>query len=774
MCTLSFKDWPDRNVNLDTEPFIINACIVIPMQRIVLLTLFILIGLTSTMSAQLSIAIPNGGETFDAGSVATIRWTTSQSSTITDVDLEYSTNNGTTWTTIATSVSNTGNYPWSIPISLSSLCLVRVSSTGNSGIKDESNAAFTITMPWTWATQAGGTTSTDYCKGLAIAADSSGNTYVTGSFRGVASFGITTLSNNGGYGVFIAKADSKGIWQWATQALGGSVDYDHGYAIAVDRKGNSYVTGEFSGTISFDSTSLKCIGFYDVFIAKADTNGHWQWAVKAGGPNLDEGRGIAVDESGNSYVIGVFDKSITLGTTTLTSSSKNVFLAKLDSIGIWQWAIQSYGGGSYENNIGIGIALDHSGNSYITGIFSSIISFGGYTLSPIGYNDLFIAKANSNGIWQWATTAGGAVVDVGIGIAVDKSGNSFVTGSFEGTAFFGSSVLSSSGARDVFIAKANPSGVWQWATKAGGADDDVSSGIAIDSSGNSYITGSFNGIANFGGTTLKSSGKNDIFIANVNAKGVLQWATQAGGISKDETTGIADDGKGNTYVVGIFEGSARFSSTTLTCSSNYEMFIAKIGYEPLSPLTILSPNGGEIFYAGSTATIRWTPNLNARISQVDLAYSTDRGIIWKTLATALPNSGSYEWTIPYSVSPECLVRVSGIGTTILKDESNAVFTINPPLSIGDKPIETDEISARLFPNPTQLASVVEFTNKELGIVKIGVFDVCSQKVLEICNKEFPPGRISLVFSLAELPIGQYFIRIETPCGEVSLPLIITK
>ena len=146
------------------------------------------------------------------------------------------------------------------------------------------------------------------------------------------------------------------------------------------------------------------------------------------------------------------------------------------------------------------------------------------------YNFAFSQTPN----WHWAKQAGGTSSEYGYGIAVDGSGNSFVTGSFNGTASFNGTSLSSVGGNDIFVAKYDAKGTLLWAKKAGGSNSDYGYGIALDGSGNSYVTGSFRDMASFNGTSLSSSGASDIFVAKYDASGAFQWAKQAGGGYEDE------------------------------------------------------------------------------------------------------------------------------------------------------------------------------------------------------------------------------------------------
>ena len=416
---------------------------------------------------------------------------------------------------------------------------------------------------------------TNYDYGSGIAVDASGNSYVTGGFEGTATFGSTTLESSGSQDIFVAKLDNRGNWLWAKKA--GGTDSDYGYGIAVDASGNSYVIGCFySATATFGSTTLTGNGINNIFVTKLDSSGNWLWAKNARESPYDYGHGIAVDASGNSYVTGYFSGTATFGSTTLTSSGgADIFVAKLDSSGNWLWANNA---GGTSDECGNGIAVDASGNSYVTGYFYDSATFGSTTLTNNGVYDIFIAKLDSSGNWLWAKNAGGSSNDSGNGIAVDASGNSYVTGYFYDSATFGSTTLTNNGVYDIFIAKLDSSGNWLWAKNAGGTYNDCGYGIAVDASGNSYVTGCFCRSATFGSTTLTSNGDYDIFIAKLDNCGNWLWANNAGGTSDDRGTSIAVDASRNSYVTGYFYDSATFGSTTLTSNGGYDtnIFVTKV------------------------------------------------------------------------------------------------------------------------------------------------------------------------------------------------------
>lgn len=387
--------------------------------------------------------------------------------------------------------------------------------------------------------------------GQAIASDSYGNQYVTGYFSGTATFGPFTLISSGGYDVFAAKLDSGGNFLWAVSA--GGTGNEESYDIAVDNVGNAYLTGYFvSATVMFGIYSLTSSGVYDIFVTKLDPAGNFVWAVSAGGTAYDQGNSIAVDSSGNSFLTGYFESATaTFGPHTITSSGgRDIFIAKVDSAGNFLWAV-SAGGTVYDDSFCI--AVDSLGNAYLTGQFESTnATFGNYSLTSNGQYDVFAAKLDPEGSFVWAVSAGGSSYDYGEGIATDSLGNVYLTGFFYETATFGPHTLTSSGLTDTFAAKLDTDGNFLWAVKAGGTTYDRGNSIAVDSVGKVYITGYFVGTASFGIHSLLSSGVNDIFAAKLDSSGNWLWAIKAGESGNDRGSDIALDGTGNAYITGYF------------------------------------------------------------------------------------------------------------------------------------------------------------------------------------------------------------------------------
>ncbi|RLD65107.1 MAG: hypothetical protein DRI84_07505, partial [Bacteroidetes bacterium] len=211
---------------------------------------------------------------------------------------------------------------------------------------------------------------------------------------------------------------------------------------------------------------------------------------------------------------------------------------------------------------GWGVGTDALGNIYACGGFNGSVTFGTTTLSSTGGRDMYLVKYNSTGTVQWAVKGGGSSAsERGRAIAVDAAGNSYVTGYFYSSATFGSITVTSNGGYDVYIAKYNNAGVSQWVKTIGSSGDyDEAFDVAIDAAGNSFVVGYFQGTATFSpGVTLTSSGMSDVYIMKHNSAGVFQWVKKIGGTANDRAYGCSVDPSGNLGVTGYFTGTATFT-----------------------------------------------------------------------------------------------------------------------------------------------------------------------------------------------------------------------
>jgi len=396
-----------------------------------------------------------------------------------------------------------------------------------------------------------------------------------------------------------------------------------------------------------------------------------------GGSGSDSGTGIAVDGSGNAYITG--STSSTEATfpkfggpdLTYNGGDLDAFVAKVNASGTVLVYCGYIGGGDWDE--GTDIAVDGSGNAYVTGITRST-----QTTFPViggpdptyngGYNDAFVAKVNASGTGLvYCGYIGGSGNDCGYGIAVDRSGYAYVTGSaysMEDT--FPVTVgpdLTYNGGTDAFVAKVNASGsALVYCGYIGGSGDDYGIGIAIDAAGNAYVAGYTRSTqANFpvtSGPDLTHNGGTDAFVAKVNASGsALVYCGYIGGSGNDNGNGIAVDGSGNAYATGETNSTqATFpviGGPDLTYNGGLvDAFVAKV-----------NASGSALVYCGYIGGSSWADSgYDLAVDGTGNAYVT--GFTASTEAT-FPVIGGPDLTYNGGLVDAFVAKVNASGTALV-------------------------------------------------------------------------------------------------------------
>lgn len=308
--------------------------------------------------------------------------------------------------------------------------------------------------------------------------------------------------------------------------------------------------------------------------------------------------------------------------------------------------------GGNASNYGTGMSLDASGNVYTTGYFQGTSDFNPgaavLNLTSNGYEDIYITKMDASGNYIWAKTIGAANPDKGQSIAVDASGNVYITGTFELTVDFdpGAGIFNmtntGSGVAS-FILKLDASGNFIWAKQIGGTSGRYAQGIKVDTSGNLYTVGYYYGTADFdpgvGSFNLTSSGGSaDIFILKLTTSGNFSWVKTMGSTSADYGEEISLDASGNIYTTGSFQSMVDFDPgagiLNLGISGNTDqLFISKL--DPSGNLIwAKSTNGGSC--SGLSLTVDASNNVLATGAfQFTVDFDPGNGVFNMT------NIGSY-------------------------------------------------------------------------------------------------------------------------------------
>jgi hypothetical protein len=454
----------------------------------------------------------------------------------------------------------------------------------------------------------------------AIALDGSGSVYVTGTTFSP-NFPVTAGAVEATYGgdwddVFVSKLSPSGDSLVYSTYLGSS-NRDSGGGIAVDGSGSAYVTGiTFSPDFPITAGVAQGTpgGGGDVFVAKLNpSGGSLIYSTYLGGINRDIDGGIAVDASGSAYVTGYtnsLDFPVTGGAAQRAPGGDwDAFAAKLSPSGGALVYATYLGGSGLE--YGWSIAVDASGSAYVTGRSSSSDfpvtvgtaqgTFGGGGGSGDG-GDAFVAKLSPTGdSLIYSTYLGGSDRDDGTGIAVDAAGSAYVAGSTSSTNFpvtIGSVQGKLGGGADAFVAKLSPTGgSLDYSTYLGGVHRDAGVSIAVDVSGNAYVTGTtfspdFPVTASAAQLTI--AGGYDAFVAKVNPSGgSLLYSTCFGGSGGEGANSGVADAAGSVYVTGGTD-SADFPATAGAAQGTIggagDAFVAKLDIsQGILSITTLSP-----------------------------------------------------------------------------------------------------------------------------------------------------------------------------------------
>lgn len=638
--------------------------------------------------------------------------------------------------------------------------------------------------------------------GNAVYSDKYGNTYVTGIFGTAADFdsspGTANLFTAGGGDVFLVKYNSLGQYVWAINF--GSSGWDYGYEICGDSANNIYVTGRIAGTTDFDpgagTATITPVGGDDVFVAKYNSNGQYQWAFNIGSVNQDIGMGIKTDALNNVYVCGRvsgvadFDPSAAVAISSVTTG---MFLAKYNSNGQYQWAfnLKNVYTGNYHP-----LAVDVDGNSYIATAFSDTVDFdpspSTYTLAAMsasGGNGC-IASYNNTGQYRWAGAIGGTSGMVFMnGIAVDSSRNVYISGHLQGTIDTDPSgstnTLTALGTQDILVGKYDKNGQHLWSFNLGVSGlGGNGMGISTDLTGNIYLGGLLSG-ADFdpspGVAAIMPVGSNDGFLAKYNTQGQYQYAFNIGGSSSEGTFATCTDLFGNVTVCGNFQSSnVDFDPNSPVINAPYvtfsDYFVAKYGLcsSPNAPVntsvntsicsgktTTLSVNGtGNIYwYASPTSTTSLafgttyvTPVLSSSTTATTYTYyagvttctSSPRTLVTVTVnplplvsivtsstlmctgeSATLTATGAntYTWSTgdtgsAIAISPAVTSNYTVVGTDINGCIKNTVLTQSVSLCTGVEQLEELGHLIHIFPNPNSGAFKIENVTNELEFIII--------------------------------------------------------
>lgn len=486
-----------------------------------------------------------------------------------------------------------------------------------------------------------------------------------------------------------------------------------GSEVAVAADGSQYLTGTYSGPLMLGSITLTggSGSTGHLYLAKYSAAGTVLWARKLDSPRSDLNVNVAVDASGNAYLSGYFSASLTVGSTTLTSSGIDGFLVKYDAQGVQQWVRQGGTPGIFP----AGIATDASGNVTVVGNFDTSVSYGGTALSGGG---TFLYRFSPTGAVLLATRVGSGNV-FSSDVTVDGAGNAYVAGAFYNNATFGTTSLVSAGKSDAFLCKVGPTGTSLWAQRAGGVADDEARSVAVDAGGNPVVGGYYDSQNNL----------SRFYIARFSTLGVAQWTRLVTpSVNKDDyqIEKVAYDNRGGYYVTGGFEGTVAFGSTTLTSVGESSLLLVRYDSQ------------GNAVWADRA--------LNSNINSASIGFG-----LASDAAGNMFVSGVAVGSVQFGALP---ASTGTIGAILAKVTPGAVLTATRPTAAG--------IALQAYPNPATMGIATLLLPAGGG--RLILLDALGRSVRE---QVLPMAAGSYPVALAGLPPGIYQLRATLGNGQVG-------
>ncbi len=522
----------------------------------------------------------------------------------------------------------------------------------------------------------------------------------------------------------------------------------------------------------------------DAFVLKLDGAGARQWATYYGGSDADQGSEVSADPAGNIFLTGItystnFPVLSAFQSGNAGTGYDDAFLVKFDSGGNRLWA--TYFGGN-DDDRGLGVAADPSGNVFITGQTRStnLPVLGGTQMSnaSAGGNDVFLAKFSGAGARIWATYYGGSTGDdYGFGVATDVSGNVAITGRTYSNDFpvLAAYQTTFAGVYDAFAARFNASGTPQWSTYYGGSDDENTEGgsIAIDqATGNVFISGGTYS-ADFPVTVATAcqtalGPPEDQFLVSFDPAGNRLCATYVGGGSHDEEAdgGLAISGS-YAYLTGYSMGS--FPTTagafqTAFAGGFYDAFAAQIPTNCACSVVLgtdlLSFEGEN---KGADNLLHWitASEVNTDYFEIERSYGGDDfDPVGKVKAAGSSSMKQYYSFLDGHIQNSAAYRLRQVGY-------NGTYTYSNTIVIS---VSRGVLPATLSPNPVNGIIECTFYTEDISPAEIMVMDITGNTLVAE-EKKIVRGKNIFRADLSRLAGGMYFISIRSGSRQEQLKFV---
>ncbi len=423
---------------------------------------------------------------------------------------------------------------------------------------------------WHWMQQLGGP-GWDMPNGIAI--DSKDNVYIAGGFTEALQGSKKAIKSEGNRDVYVARFNSKGKLQWLWQAGGEKLDKISAIKTAPDN--DLYVTGLLEGEIKFGKQKLEGEG-KKLFVARINKRGKSDWVQTFPYSGSASAYLLETNNIGQLIVGGMFtDTLICEGKELLSKGHNDMFVARISREGLVE-EIKTIGSKGKEKLTAL--STDSLGHIYLSGNYSRELVNNGISMKPMDKksSNSFLMQMDSTLTTTWVKPFYSPSYAEITGLACDKLNQVLLSGNFNHTLQVDTLQYETQGLTDFFVARTDSMGNIQWLKSFGGKYSDLSNSLELNKLGGAMVSGSFNDSLKMDSLVVKTKHfRSDAFIAQLDTAGMVTWAGTLQGDSRNSASGVALDSKGNLYLVGSFNGSLSAGNEEIESMGGEDIFVAK-------------------------------------------------------------------------------------------------------------------------------------------------------------------------------------------------------
>jgi hypothetical protein len=588
-----------------------------------------------------------------------------------------------------------------------------------------------------------------------------GGVVIVGEFHGSTDFGGGPLvgsvwtDTDRTVDVYGAAFDALGRHRWSRVLA--RID-NAGYyflSAAVDESGHIVLAGSFDA-IDFDGAVLTST-FSDAFVAKFHPDGTYMWSKKFGvdGPWSNRVEDVAIDANGDIVLVGSMSGEMDFGGGIIQSlGTFDVFLVKLDPAGGHIWSRQFGAIGEQEGHL---VSISGNGGVSMAGLFTDSIDLGGGALVADQYQqEIFMAAFDTlaNHTWSRMLSIGPPGSVLLEGLASSHAGDVGLSAYFFGSIDLGGEVLSGN---DYFVAQYDPGGAFRRVFRP---HSQYVANFAYDGNERLMVAGSFTGVLDLGGQTLRNTGERDGYVARFDADGACEWALQLSGNATVHTGALAVGSGENLWLTGSFTDGIDFGDVEHEGATT---FLARFGVLLPEPTLVIS-----LFQRTSSVEIRWSVTTEQPFETLSIVRHA--GVHEESIFSGPFESGEGSY-IDSDVRAGQRYQYELVVTNPEGTEFRSSATVTMPVFANS--LEQNA------PNPFVPTTSIAYSLSERASIVVSIFDVAGALVRRIEQGARDPGEYAIEWDGRDdlghrVGSGVYFYRLEGIAGVAPRKMVLLK